>query len=122
MADRIRIFIVDDHEIFRNGLKTILGKSSIARITGEASNGQEFLELYDPEYADIVLMDIEMPVLNGIEASKAVLEKFPDARIIALTFTPPFFKSLGFVEVPKEQLMHKIYSGCMSCTKYEKVC
>jgi amino-acid N-acetyltransferase len=41
------------------------------------------------------------------------------ARIIALTFTPPFFKALGFVEVPKEQLMHKIYSGCMSCTKYD---
>ncbi|NQU41272.1 MAG: GNAT family N-acetyltransferase [Lentisphaerae bacterium] len=41
------------------------------------------------------------------------------ARVIALTFTPPFFKSLGFVEVPKEQLMHKIYTGCMSCTKYD---
>jgi len=41
------------------------------------------------------------------------------ARIIALTFTPPFFKAIGFVEVPKEQLMHKIYTGCMSCTKYD---
>jgi amino-acid N-acetyltransferase len=41
------------------------------------------------------------------------------ARIIALTFTPPFFRALGFVEVPKEQLMHKIYMGCISCTKYD---
>ena len=41
------------------------------------------------------------------------------ARIIALTFTPPFFKSLGFVEVPKEQLMHKIYMGCINCSKYD---
>jgi amino-acid N-acetyltransferase len=41
------------------------------------------------------------------------------ARIIALTFTPPFFKALGFTEVPKEQLMHKIYMGCISCTKYD---
>lgn len=41
------------------------------------------------------------------------------ARVIALTFTPPFFKALGFVEVPKEQLMHKIYMGCINCTKYD---
>jgi amino-acid N-acetyltransferase len=41
------------------------------------------------------------------------------ARIVALTFTPPFFKSLGFVEVPKAQLMHKIYMGCINCTKYD---
>lgn len=85
MSEKIRIFIVDDHEIFRNGLKTILNKSSVARITGEASNGNEFLELFDPEYADIVLMDIEMPVMNGIDASRKALERYPDSKIIALT-------------------------------------
>ena len=85
MSDRIRIFIVDDHEIFRNGLKMVINKSTVARITGEASNGKEFLELYDPAYSDIVLMDIEMPVMNGIDASREILSKFPEVKIIALT-------------------------------------
>jgi len=85
MGDKIRIFIVDDHEIFRNGLKTILNKSTVTRITGEASNGQEFLDLFNPEYTDVVLMDIEMPVMNGIDASRKVLEHYPEVKIIALT-------------------------------------
>jgi DNA-binding NarL/FixJ family response regulator len=85
MNERIRLFIVDDHEIFRNGLKMVINKSATARITGEASNGKEFIDGFDPAYADVVLMDIEMPVMNGIDATRRILEKYPETRIIALT-------------------------------------
>lgn len=85
MKNPIRVIVVDDHEIFRNGLKMVIGKIENARIAGEASNGLEFLEIIKVTAADIVLMDIEMPFMNGIEATKKVLKEFPDLKIIALT-------------------------------------
>ncbi|MDD3739831.1 MAG: response regulator transcription factor [Bacteroidales bacterium] len=85
MKDKIKIIIVDDHEIFRNGLKMVLGKLSYSELIGEAKNGVEFLELLKKSIPDIVLLDIEMPVMNGIEAAKSALEKYPNLNIIALT-------------------------------------
>ncbi|MBU2555937.1 MAG: response regulator transcription factor, partial [Bacteroidetes bacterium] len=77
MAEPIRIIIVDDHEIFRNGLKMVLGKLSYIRIVGEAGNGQEFLDIIRMTQADVVLMDIEMPVMSGIDATTIALKKHP---------------------------------------------
>ena len=54
-----------------------------------------------------------------VTSAIAQIEKLHPAQIIALTFTPPFFRKLGFVAVPKEKLMHKIYAGCVNCTKYD---
>jgi DNA-binding NarL/FixJ family response regulator len=86
MSDnKIKIFIVDDHEIFRNGLKMVLGKLKYVELEGEAENGQEFVNMLNEVVPDIVLMDIEMPVLNGIEASKIALKLHPKLKIIALT-------------------------------------
>lgn len=85
MNEKIKIIIVDDHEIFRNGLKMVLGKLSYVNLIGEAENGLEFLELLKKGKPDIVLLDIEMPVMNGIEAAQKALEIFPDIRIITLT-------------------------------------
>jgi DNA-binding NarL/FixJ family response regulator len=85
MNNAIRVIVVDDHEIFRNGLKMVIGKIPAARIVGEAANGRDFLELIKSTPADIVLMDVEMPFVNGIDATKMVLEDFPDLKIIALT-------------------------------------
>ncbi|HBF87406.1 MAG TPA: DNA-binding response regulator [Bacteroidales bacterium] len=85
MKEFIEIIIVDDHEIFRNGLKMVLGKLKYAKIVAEASNGKEFLALLDNHSADIVLMDIEMPLMNGIEATEAALKLYPNLKIIALT-------------------------------------
>lgn len=82
---KIRILIVDDHEIFRNGLKMVLGKLKYVELCGEATNGLEFINYLDSDTADIVLLDIEMPELNGIEAAKIALTKQPGLRIIALT-------------------------------------
>ena len=85
MKEKMKILIVDDHEIFRNGLKMVLGRLSYAELCGEAQNGQEFLDMLDTLTPDIVLLDIEMPVLNGIDAAKIALEKHPNLKIIALT-------------------------------------
>ncbi len=85
MAENLDVIIVDDHEIFRNGLKMVLGKLKYVNIIAEASNGQEFLELLPDHDPDIVLMDIEMPEMNGIQATEKALDQNPDLKIIALT-------------------------------------
>lgn len=85
MDSLIRVIVVDDHEIFRSGLKMVINKLGYARVVAEAANGAEFLQLLDEEESDIVLMDIEMPVMNGIEATRQALEKKPGLKVIALT-------------------------------------
>ncbi len=81
----IRVIIVDDHIIFRKGLITILNELENVKVVGEASNGNEVLELLRHQVADIIFMDIKMPVMDGVETTKRVLQKYPDTRIIALT-------------------------------------
>jgi len=85
MNEKIKVMIVDDHEIFRNGLKMVLGKLKYVELAGEATTGSEFLNMLDKVTPDIVLLDIEMPGLNGIDAAKVALEKNLKLRIIALT-------------------------------------
>jgi DNA-binding NarL/FixJ family response regulator len=86
MEDRkIKILIVDDHEIFRNGLKMVLGKLKYIELIGEAVNGREFVDFLDNAKPDIVLLDIEMPELNGIDAAEIAIKKQPGLKIIALT-------------------------------------
>lgn len=85
MNDSIKIIIVDDHEIFRNGLKMVLGRLKHIDIVGEAANGDEFLKLIQHTTCDVVLMDIEMPVMNGRDATEQAMKEHPDLKIIALT-------------------------------------
>ena len=79
------LILVDDHQIFRQGLKTILELGGIAHVIGEASNGFEFLELLSKELPDLVFMDIDMPGMNGMQASQKALERYPDLKIIVLS-------------------------------------
>ena len=81
----IRVIIVDDHEIFRVGLHQIINKLGYAKVVGEAADGVEFLDLLEQEETDLVLMDIEMPLMNGAEATRKALVKYPDLKIIALS-------------------------------------
>jgi DNA-binding NarL/FixJ family response regulator len=81
----LRVIVVDDHEFFRKGLVFVLTRLKYVQVIAEATNGQEFLDILDKKEADIVLMDISMPTLNGIEASKLALAKNPALKIILLS-------------------------------------
>ena len=79
------IIIVDDHLIFRQGLKAILNFEEIGSVIGEASDGEEFIELLSTLNPDIVLMDIDMPQMNGFDATIKALQLQPNLKIIAFT-------------------------------------
>ena len=80
-----KIIIVDDHDMFRDGIKSMLILDEIADVIAEASNGKQFLELLDNHSPDAVLMDIDMPIMNGIEATKKAIEKYPELKVLVLT-------------------------------------
>jgi DNA-binding NarL/FixJ family response regulator len=81
----IKIVIVDDQEIVREGLKMILSLNEELEVIGEASNGQELLKLVETKMPEVVLMDIRMPIINGIETTKLMKEKYPGVKVIILT-------------------------------------
>jgi len=83
--DKIRIIIADDHQLFRNGLKILLESFPDFEVAGEASNGEEFLKVLSNTKADIALMDINMPEMDGIEATRKGLKLYPEIDIIALS-------------------------------------
>ncbi|HAX94394.1 MAG TPA: DNA-binding response regulator [Bacteroidales bacterium] len=83
--EKIRIIITDDHQLFRNGLKILLNAFPEFEVTGEASNGEEFLKLIREMCADVALMDINMPEMDGIEATRKALKICPELNIIALS-------------------------------------
>lgn len=80
-----RIYIVDDHKLFREGLKLLLSTQDFVRHIYEASNGREFVENLSLVDCDLVLMDIEMPEMNGIEATEQALRLKPDLKVIVLS-------------------------------------
>lgn len=82
---KINVLLVDDHNLFRNGLKLLLNNYKNINIVGEASNGKEFAEHNSLSQTNIALVDIDMPIMDGIEATKLVMAKFPDIKIIALS-------------------------------------
>lgn len=83
--EKPKVIIVDDHLIFRQGLSNIISTENIATIIGDASNGKEFIDMLDKLTPDLVLMDIDMPYMNGMEATQKALEIIPDLKIIAVT-------------------------------------
>lgn len=85
MEETIKIVVVDDHEFFRKGLVLVLAKMKFVEVVGEATNGQELLDMLDAQPVDMVLMDINMPNMNGVEATQKALAKYPGLKIIALS-------------------------------------
>jgi DNA-binding NarL/FixJ family response regulator len=81
----IKILIVDDHEVVRDGLKNILLSLNNMAIAGEAANGEDAISMYDSLKPDLVIMDISMPGMNGIEATRIIKENDPNAKILILT-------------------------------------
>lgn len=81
----IKVLIADDHQLFREGLTNLLADAADIEIVAQAENGQEVLEKVRFSKPDIVLMDIGMPILNGIDATIALRKEFPDIKTIALS-------------------------------------
>ncbi len=82
---RLRILLVDDHEVVRIGLKTVLSRYNQFEIVGEACNAQEALEKTIYCKPDIVVMDVRLPGQNGIETTREIIESHPDTKVIILT-------------------------------------
>lgn len=82
---KVRITLVDDHTLFRNGLKTLLNSNKEFVVISEATNGKEFVDGVKENMPDVVLMDISMPVMDGVEATEIANGKYPDIKIIALS-------------------------------------
>jgi len=85
MYRNTKIIIVDDHLMFREGIKLLIETEGMGKVIAEADNGQEFLHLLENHNPDLVLMDIEMPVMSGLAATIAAIAIRPDLKILALT-------------------------------------
>jgi DNA-binding NarL/FixJ family response regulator len=81
----IRVLIADDQAIARQGLQVILSSEDDIEVIGQAKDGQEAVELVEKLRPDLVVMDLKMPKLNGVQATKAIKEKFPTVAILVLT-------------------------------------
>ena len=84
-ASRIRILVADDHPIVREGVAALVGGQPDMSIVGQASNGREAIQQFRAQQPDITLMDIQMPVMNGLDALIAIRDEAPETRIIVLT-------------------------------------
>jgi len=119
MKKTYNIVLVDDHSLFREALKFILVQNACLKVIAEASNGKEFLEILGNCTPDLALVDISMPLMNGIDATREAIRKYPDLKVIALSMHNDeayYFKMLeagahGFVskEVGGAELIEAIF-------------
>ena len=99
----IRVMLVDDHSVVRSGLNAMLSSEDGLELAGEAADGSEAVRLVERLKPDVILMDLVMPVMDGVAATKAIHDRFPDIRIIILT---------SFKE--REQVDGALKAGAMS--------
>lgn len=82
---KIRVLVVDDHTIVRDGICALLALAGDMEVVGEAADGRESLDMVRELRPDVVLMDVAMPKLSGLEATRRIAKEFPDTRVLALT-------------------------------------
>jgi DNA-binding NarL/FixJ family response regulator len=86
--ERFGILIVDDHPVMRDGLRSVIEQEDDMQIIGEAADGKEAIEQFRKLLPDVMLIDLQMPVVDGLQAITAIRSEFPDATIIVLTTFP----------------------------------
>ena len=101
----IKLLIADDHQLFIDGLKTVLNPEPDIEIVGQALNGEEVLSFLEQNDVDMILMDINMPVLDGIQTSKIIIKKYKNAKVLILTM----HDNIEFIN----QIIRAGVSGCL---------
>ncbi|RPI60229.1 MAG: DNA-binding response regulator, partial [Planctomycetaceae bacterium] len=84
-SGKIQVLLVDDHLVMRSGIRAMLSMHADVEVAGEASNGEEAVTLARQIIPDVILMDINMPRMNGVEATRIINSELPDIRIIGLS-------------------------------------
>jgi len=82
---KTRILVVDDHEMFRDGLKGLINQEADLEVVGEAENGEIAITLARELQPDVILMDVKMPVMDGIEATRRIVSDMPGMKVLALS-------------------------------------
>lgn len=103
----IRVLLVDDHKYLRMGLNTAISRDSTVQVVGEAADGAEGVEMAHRLRPDVVLMDIQLPVLNGIEATRQIVRELPDVKVIMLTMYKEENQELAALRVGALGYLHK---------------
>ena len=85
MNNPITVMLVDDQQLMIDGMKILLEMEPDISIIAQCNNGSEAIKLFEKEQPDVVMMDVRMPVLDGVEATRQICQLWPDARIIILT-------------------------------------
>lgn len=88
---QVKIAVVEDHELFREGIVSLLERNKNFRVTGTFRNGVEFLDSLEKEIPDIVLMDIAMPVMDGITTTRQSMMKYPNLKVLVLTMFDDYY-------------------------------
>ena len=122
----IRLMLVDDQALFREGLRTLLSVYDDLEVVGEANNGQEAVDIAPELKPDVILMDLRMPVLDGVAATRLLHESMPDTKIIVLTtfddddhvFDGLRAGAVGYLlkDVPSEKLVEAIRAAAQGQT------
>ncbi|GGD01790.1 DNA-binding response regulator [Thalassobacillus devorans] len=120
----IKVMLVDDHAVLRDGLKNILGMADDIKVVGEAVSGIQALEIVEETAPDVILMDINIPDLNGIEVTRMIKKDFPQIKVLVLTMYnhDEYFMSAikegaeGYLlkDSPSEQVIeaiHNVFNG-----------
>jgi DNA-binding NarL/FixJ family response regulator len=121
----IKLFLVDDHSVVRSGIRALLASKSNIEVVGEAENGEKALELIPTLKPQIVLLDISMPGLNGIEVAKRLKKALPDIRLIALSmhedteYVQSFLEAGGSGYVPKSSLETQLIDAIYAVSRGE---
>lgn len=85
MTDKVTVVLVDDHPVWRDGVRTDLESTGVAEVVGEASDGGEGIELALDKMPDVVLMDLQMPTVSGVEATRRIREAAPNVKVLVLS-------------------------------------